>query len=48
MKNKKVCIKKGWMQSFEYRLKENNLDYDFCEDKKTTNHLKEGFLKLEI
>ena len=22
------------MQSFEYRLKENNLDYDFCEDEK--------------
>ena len=34
MKNKKVCIKKGWMQSFEYRLKENNLDYHFCEDQK--------------
>jgi len=34
MKNKKVCIKKGWMRSFEYRLKEKDIDYHFCEDEK--------------
>ena len=42
MKNKKACIKKGWMRSFEYRLKENNLDYDFCEGEKGYKSFKGG------
>ena len=37
MKNKKVCVKKGWLKSFELRLKEKEIDYHFCKDEKKQN-----------